>query len=60
MATFGHLGGGQARGKYIIDKSIMDVMRKDAIVMHPLPRLDEVSGLITQSTRLAASAICDL
>jgi aspartate carbamoyltransferase catalytic subunit len=32
----------QARGKYVIDNSIMDAMRKDAIVMHPLPRLDEV------------------
>lgn len=32
----------QARGKYVIDNSIMDAMRKDAIVMHPLPRLDEI------------------
>jgi aspartate carbamoyltransferase catalytic subunit len=33
----------KARGKYIVDKRIMDSMKNDSIVMHPLPRLDEVS-----------------
>lgn len=32
----------KARGKYIIDEAIMRTMRKDAVVMHPLPRVDEV------------------
>ena len=32
----------QARGKYIIDQSVLDCMRKDAIIMHPLPRVDEI------------------
>ena len=32
----------QAKGKYIINKKIMDMMKPDAIVMHPLPRVDEV------------------
>lgn len=32
-----------ARGKYIIDAKVMDALRKDAIVMHPLPRLDEIT-----------------
>ncbi|MBT6150261.1 MAG: aspartate carbamoyltransferase [Gemmatimonadetes bacterium] len=32
----------QARGRYIIDRSVLDQMRKDAIVMHPLPRVDEI------------------
>ena len=32
----------QARGKYIIDKSVLDCMREHAIVMHPLPRVDEI------------------
>jgi aspartate carbamoyltransferase catalytic subunit len=34
----------QARGKYIIDKSVLDCMQKHAIVMHPLPRVDEVES----------------
>lgn len=33
-----------ARGKYIIDKDLLGVMQKKAIIMHPLPRLDEVSS----------------
>ena len=34
----------QARGKYIIDKSVLDCMQKHAIVMHPLPRVDELKA----------------
>lgn len=33
-----------ARGKYIVDASVMKVLQKHAVIMHPLPRLDEVSG----------------
>lgn len=33
----------EARGKYIVDRRILEVMPKHAVVMHPLPRLDEVS-----------------
>ncbi|CAI5980970.1 unnamed protein product [Closterium sp. NIES-65] len=33
-----------ALGKYIVDRRVMNALGKDAIVMHPLPRLDEVSG----------------
>ena len=32
----------QARGRYIIDAETMKCLPKDAIVMHPLPRVDEV------------------
>lgn len=32
----------EARGKYIVDRDVLDVMQKHAVVMHPLPRLDEV------------------
>lgn len=32
----------KARGKYIIDATILDRMSKEAIVMHPLPRVDEI------------------
>jgi hypothetical protein len=32
----------QARGKFIINSDIMQQMRSDAVVLHPLPRVDEV------------------
>lgn len=35
-----------ARGKYIVDRKVLDVMQKHAVVMHPLPRLDEVIHLL--------------
>lgn len=34
-----------ARGKYIVDKKVLDVLPKHAVIMHPLPRLDEVHPL---------------
>lgn len=33
----------EARGKYIVNQDVLDAMQKHAVVMHPLPRLDEVS-----------------
>jgi aspartate carbamoyltransferase catalytic subunit len=33
----------EARGKYIVDHDVLNVMQNHAVVMHPLPRLDEVS-----------------
>lgn len=33
----------EARGKYIVDKGVLKAMQKHAVVMHPLPRLDEVN-----------------
>lgn len=35
----------KAKGKYIITPDTMKQLRKDAVVMHPLPRVDEVRGL---------------
>lgn len=35
----------EARGKYIVNKDVLRVMQKHAVVMHPLPRLDEVKHL---------------
>lgn len=32
----------KARGRYVIDRSILERMRDDAVVMHPLPRVDEI------------------
>lgn len=37
----------EARGKYIVDQNVLDVMQKHAVVMHPLPRLDEVGFVFT-------------
>lgn len=31
-----------AKGKYIVDAALMQLLKKDAVVMHPLPRVDEV------------------
>lgn len=35
----------KARGKYVVNQGILNVMLRHAVVMHPLPRLDEVSML---------------
>ncbi len=43
----------QARGRYIIDQSILDCMRNDAIVMHPLPRVDEIDPAVDGDPRAA-------
>lgn len=34
----------RARGKYIIDSELMKILPKHSVVMHPLPRVDEVCG----------------
>ncbi len=43
----------KARGQYIIDKSILDIMKKDAIIMHPLPRVDEIRPEVDADSRAA-------
>jgi aspartate carbamoyltransferase catalytic subunit len=43
----------KARGKYIINKEILDVMKKSAIIMHPLPRLEEISLEVDSDPRAA-------
>jgi len=43
----------QAQGKYIIDRSVMDVMQDHAIVMHPLPRVDEIDPEVDADPRAA-------
>ena len=43
----------QARGKYIIDQTVLDCMRKEAIVMHPLPRVDEIDTVVDGDPRAA-------
>ena len=31
-----------ARGKYIIDDDLMKILPRESVIMHPLPRVDEV------------------
>lgn len=33
----------KASGKYIVDRSIMEALPKSSVVMHPLPRVDEIT-----------------
>ncbi|CAI5464840.1 unnamed protein product [Closterium sp. Yama58-4] len=40
-----------ARGKYIVDRRVMNALGKDAIVMHPLPRLDEITTDVDSDPR---------
>ena len=34
----------QVRGQYVINRATLDCMREGAIVMHPLPRIDEIAA----------------
>jgi aspartate carbamoyltransferase catalytic subunit len=41
------------KGVYVIDAAAMSRMRRDAIVMHPLPRLDEIAPEVDGDPRAA-------
>jgi aspartate carbamoyltransferase catalytic subunit len=43
----------KAKDKYIIDKDILKVMKKNAIIMHPLPRVNEISVEVDKDPRAA-------
>ncbi|MDI6840754.1 MAG: aspartate carbamoyltransferase [bacterium] len=43
----------KAHGKYVIDKSILNLLKEDAIVMHPLPRVDEIKPEVDLDPRAA-------
>ena len=43
----------RARGRYIVDQELMTHLRQDAVVMHPLPRVDEISPAIDTDPRAA-------
>ena len=43
----------KARGKYIVDASVLKCMRDDAIIMHPLPRVDEIDPAVDADPRAA-------
>ncbi|GFZ04950.1 similar to PYRIMIDINE B [Actinidia rufa] len=42
-----------ARGNYIVDRAVSSVMQKHAVVMHPLPRLDEITVEVDGDPRAA-------
>jgi hypothetical protein len=48
----------KAKGKYIINGDTLKQMKKDAIVMHPLPRVDEVCCWQSQRPHLQAPTHC--
>ncbi|KAL3691774.1 hypothetical protein R1sor_005425 [Riccia sorocarpa] len=43
----------EARGKYIVDRKVMDVLQPHAVVLHPLPRLDEITIDVDTDPRAA-------
>ncbi|MED6192319.1 Aspartate carbamoyltransferase 3, chloroplastic [Stylosanthes scabra] len=43
----------KARGKYIVNKDVLKVMQSHAVVMHPLPRLDEITVDVDADPRAA-------
>ncbi|CAA2997139.1 aspartate carbamoyltransferase 1, chloroplastic [Olea europaea subsp. europaea] len=43
----------EARGKYIVDRDVLGVMQKHAVVMHPLPRLDDITVDVDMDPRAA-------
>ncbi len=38
-------------GYFVIDQIILDLMKRDAIVMHPLPRVDEITSEVDNDPR---------
>lgn len=42
-----------ARGVYIVDRELLDLMQPGAIVMHPLPRVDEIASEVDADPRAA-------
>lgn len=43
----------RSRGYYVIDRSVMNLLKSDAIVLHPLPRVDEISPEVDDDPRAA-------
>jgi aspartate carbamoyltransferase len=39
------------KGKYIVDKKVLGKMKKTSIIMHPLPRIDEIDTRIDDDPR---------
>ena len=43
----------KAKGKYIIDDDVMKLLPKNGVVMHPLPRVDEIDPAVDADPRAA-------
>jgi aspartate carbamoyltransferase catalytic subunit len=43
----------KASGQYIVDNELMSLMRKDAVVLHPLPRAGEITEEVDSDPRAA-------
>ena len=43
----------KAKGVYVVDHAVLSRMRPDAIIMHPLPRVDEIDPRIDDDPRAA-------
>lgn len=41
----------KSRGKFVVNKTILDSMKKEAILLHPLPRVDEISTEVDNNPR---------
>ncbi|OGE76069.1 MAG: aspartate carbamoyltransferase [Candidatus Doudnabacteria bacterium RIFCSPHIGHO2_02_FULL_48_21] len=41
------------KGSYVVDKASLSKMKKDAIIMHPLPRIDEIAPEVDSDPRAA-------
>lgn len=48
----------KARGKYIINADLMKILPKQSVVMHPLPRVDEVKYIKIAACFLSRSLVC--
>lgn len=42
-----------ARGKYVVDAAVMDALPATSVVMHPLPRVDEITPDVDTDPRAA-------
>lgn len=43
----------KAKGKYIVDSEVMKLLPKGGVVMHPLPRVDEILPEVDSDPRAA-------
>lgn len=43
----------EAKGKYIIDKALLSHLQAHAVIMHPLPRVNEITTDVDSDPRAA-------
>ncbi|GMH22436.1 hypothetical protein Nepgr_024279 [Nepenthes gracilis] len=43
----------EARGRYIVNRNVLSVMKENAVILHPLPRLDEITLDVDEDPRAA-------